>query len=346
MIKNISQSVKSIPLLMRTAGVLDNRKVNVQEGVIKGSKKNFRTYYYTPLRENTSNLPGILLVHGMSVYGIEDARLIELARNLSASGYFVATPEFQEIKQLLIREESIENIGDALIGLKKETGLFNRNRLGFFSVSFSGGMGLLSLSGEKIRNEVSSVLVVGPYTDFRETVPFVLGNPNADEYGYFVFLYNFIHLAIKNSKMLEDVLFESALDNGFHRGDKSIAPNLAKNLSKRDKEIFESINKSPAFRMDLGKEFITKKPEIARGLSPIFEIQKIQAHITLIHGRNDNVISAEESIKASRILTEYNRPHVLELTGLLSHGDKVPVHSQLGDVPGIAKAFGCFLANI
>ncbi|MBE7413481.1 MAG: hypothetical protein L6Q54_06765 [Leptospiraceae bacterium] len=344
--KNITQSIRSIPLLLRSAGVLDNNKIEIRKEILKGQKKEYRVYYYFPQKKNISNLPGILLVHGMSVYGIEDKRLIELAKNLSASGYVVATPEFPEIKQLQIREESVDNICDTIFGFKKERNIFNSERMGFFSISFSGGMGLVSLTREKFRDNINSIFVVGPYTDFRETVPFVLGNPNADDYGYCIFLYNYIHLAIKNSKNLEEVILESALDNGFHRNEKSLAPSLVNKLSKRDREIFVKIQRDPEFRISIGNEFVTKKPEIAKNLSPIFEIHKLKAHISLVHGRNDNVISSEESVKAARILTEHNKPHILELTGLLSHGDKVPVHSQLGDIPGMAKAFGYFFSHI
>jgi len=45
-------------------------------------------------------------------------------------------------------------------------------------------------------------------------------------------------------------------------------------------------------------------------------------------------------------MNAYNIDHVLELTGLLSHGDKIPFWKQLSSLPGLSHAFGYFFENL
>ncbi len=57
--------------------------------------------------------PGIVVVHGMHELGINEPRLVNFARSLAASGFFVMTPLVPGIADYRVQGESADLIGTA-----------------------------------------------------------------------------------------------------------------------------------------------------------------------------------------------------------------------------------------
>ncbi|MBP6740080.1 MAG: hypothetical protein KA146_08810, partial [Leptospiraceae bacterium] len=86
--------------------------------------------------------------------------------------------------------------------------------------------------------------------------------------------------------------------------------------------------------------------EPANSISPIFYIHKMKSPVCLVHGKNDNVIPENESLTLASRMKEAGLDFYLEITGLLSHGDKVPFWNQLGSLPSLSTAFGYFFEKL
>ena len=310
----------------------------------KDQAKRYRTKVYTCSKSRKA----VLLFHGMGVLGIDDPRLIELASNLCISGFTVFTPELEEVKNLKIRIETVENIRDIVLSLDsfQEKYPFEEG-LGFFSVSFGAGLGLIALSDGEIQKKFSSMCVVGGFANFEAVVPHVLEHFETENYGNFILLHNFIHMTVTNSEKLESVLWEAAMDNALNRKNgEAVAPKLQSALNSRDKEIFERICKEKSFRKALGEEIRESAGLLLRDLSPIHYIKEISIPVSIIHGRNDYVIPETESMVISKQMSDCGIQNRLEITSLLSHGDKVSYWRHINEIPGLAEAFGYFLIRI
>src|SRR5271157_1200939 len=75
----------------------------------KGSAVPARIY----LPRGVVSAPGIVVVHGMHELGINEPRLVNFARALAASGFFVMTPEVRGIADYRVEAESADLIGTA-----------------------------------------------------------------------------------------------------------------------------------------------------------------------------------------------------------------------------------------
>jgi len=72
---------------------------------------------------------------------------------------------------------------------------------------------------------------------------------------------------------------------------------------------------------------------------------KITCPVTIIHGKDDNVIPASQSILLYTLLKEKNKHVHLELSELLDHGDMQFRFSIIRQIANMAKAINYFLFN-
>lgn len=336
--------------MLRYAGILNSAQIFTEEFFLTSilrEGKEYRVFSYTPMDPEPEKLPGILLIHGLSARGIEDERIVELARNLSSLGFVVFTPELEEITQLQIIPESIENITDCILSIKHEPHRFAVDRLGFFSVSLSGGMGLVALADSRVQGLVNAALILGAYSDFETVIPYVLEHFEEDNYAGLVLLYNYLDRIQDVSPELKKFLFVAALDNGLRRGKGELeAPELWQNLEDEDKGFIKDFFENSLFRKELGEKIQKSSPELLRELSPIYFLDHLKLPLAILHGESDAVLSEKESIQLAIELKKRKTPFLLEITGLLSHGDTLPMYKQLKEVPGLANGFGYFFTNL
>ena len=339
-----------ISFLLKSSGLFRfSSSVRIEEGFLpikRDPKKKYRVKYFFTKKHYENKPPTILLTHGMSGYGIDDIRMTDVAISLSSCGYNVVVPEFEEIKALKITPESAQNIKDVFLVILEQEKLNTKN-IGFFSISFSAGYGLVAFADPEIASKVKSIIAIGGFSELLDTCRFALGNYLKDDYPGNILFYNYLHLLYDDSDALAETFYQAALDNGFSRSDKDkIAPKLYEKLSKRHKEIFDRVKVDTDFRKDLVQKISAAYETPAKSISPIYYVDKIKSPVCLIHGKNDDVISETESIKLAAKMKQFNLEFTLELTGLLSHGDKIPVWKQIGSLPGLASAFGYFFKNL
>ncbi len=313
----------------------------------KTKDKTLKVKIINAKNKSDKKLPGVLLLHGMNKMGIEDPRILNLAYIISSLGYTTILPEVQEVTELKIGAETLDAVSLTVETILDRSDLFLDERLGFFSVSFCGGMGMISITNPEISKRIKAIATIGSYSNFETTIPHVLDNFEIDNYGTCIFFYNFIDHFEKNSENLKIYFYEAAMDNGLKRfGNLAKAPEILKNLSKKEVILLKGIENGKEFRKSLFEEFQKKSKSLMEYLSPINYVEKIFSSVSLVHGRGDIVIPENETIELASKLNQFNKPFAMEITKLLSHGDTLPIWKQIPGVPGLASTFGYFFSNI
>ncbi|WP_061221580.1 hypothetical protein [Leptospira borgpetersenii] len=298
----------------------------------------------TKVLENPGNTkkPVIYLQHGMSFKGIDDERILALGNNLANRGFRVYLPELPEVKNLLIRSETISNIRAAFLRIHT----LEKSSVSYLSASFSAGMGFVALANQECQKVLTSAFLIGAFSDFRKTLPFVLKNYGIESYAVNVMMYNYIHLIRSQPEILKKYFLESALDNGLSRtGNMALGPKIFSSLEEGDKNFIKKFLESSDFRENIALEIKAIVPEsFAIETSPAFFADRFFKPCFLLHGNDDSVISPQESKDLRDLILENKDSSVSFLeTGLLTHGDHRPFYSRLSEIFPMAKFWGEYL---
>jgi dienelactone hydrolase len=292
-------------------------------------------YRYSP----ASRLRGtILMVHGMTLRGIDDPRLENLGRSFASMGFEMVAPLFPEVRDLRITAETVSKIEDAVTWLSEDV----QGSVALFSASFSGGLSIVAAC-RAIKNKLSAVCTVGTLGDVDSTLDFLLGQQGIDDYGTLVVLWNFLPVP-------EDVrtaLYIAAADNGLIREPPELGKFVA-GMKSTERELFERLRQDPAFRMERWKEFSSTSQfrELRQNVSPLLHVGKMPFRLVLVHGEADNVIPKEESEKLDRAFREAGTETQLCVTPLISHGDGSIGLSAAPQAWKLASAMGSFFSAI
>ncbi len=126
-----------------------------------------RVHIYSP--RGIGFAPGIVIVHGMHRLGIDDPRLVNSARAVASSGFFVMTPLVPGIADYRVERESADLIGTAAQSFAQE---LNVPKVGILAISFSGGLSLLAASDPQFSQSIAWVASVGGYYDLAHVLRF------------------------------------------------------------------------------------------------------------------------------------------------------------------------------
>lgn len=342
--------VKGIPLISYFSGLRKNDRATVKDLTIPISEKqSTRARLFYPANRDPKDLPGIYMPHGMNVLGIDDERMMNLAKNIALSGYSVLTPEIEEVRSLKIEEKIVEIIISQFRSFYQREDLHKKDNVSFLSVSFSGTLGMISFSQNEVRSMVRSSMVIGSCANFIDTFEYAIENFLIDNYAGIILFYNYLHfLDRKLHSQIAETLFEYAVDNGLIRtGEMAMGPKLHKNLKLPAREFMSRLMEDDEFRLEISSAIRETLPtNLARNLSPYYHIANFKSPLSLLHGSTDPVISPMESRKIHQSLANRNHSVHLEISDLITHGDQVPLYSQIRGVPGVARAFGYYFSWI
>jgi hypothetical protein len=107
----------------------------------------------------------ILLVTGLHPAGIDEPRLMRLARELSASGVAVVTPEIPELQRFAITPLITDAIEQSAAWVASQATLAPDGRIGLIGVSFSGGLSMVAAGRPGLRDRLAFVLTFGGHAD-------------------------------------------------------------------------------------------------------------------------------------------------------------------------------------
>lgn len=107
----------------------------------------------------------VLLVSGLHPSGIDEPRLVRLARQLSGNGLAVVTPDIPELSRFEIRPEITDAIERAAVWLASDSGLAPDHRVGMMGISFSGGLSIIAAGRPSLAGRVAYVFSFGGHDD-------------------------------------------------------------------------------------------------------------------------------------------------------------------------------------
>lgn len=238
------------------------------------------------------------MVHGVHHLGIEEPRLVALARAMSASGIRVLTPELRSLADYRVESASIDLIGYSARCLSESLG----EKVGLLGISFAGGLSLLAASEPQYEPYVRFVFSVGSHDELERVLRFFITNkivrPDgttlrmaAHEYGPLVLIY-------------------SHVEDFFPAGDVSTAHEALKLLlweqvddsrkqaallspSSRQKMDLLYDHHVDALAVEMEQSVASHRGEMAL-VSPRGRLQSLHVPTFLLHGAADNVIPPSE----------------------------------------------------
>lgn len=107
----------------------------------------------------------LLLVPGVHMDGIDETRLVGMARDLARTGYAVVTVAPPDLRRFQITPANTDVIEDAARWVASQPELAPDGRLGMVGISFSGGLSIVAAGRDSLRDKVAFVMSFGGHGD-------------------------------------------------------------------------------------------------------------------------------------------------------------------------------------
>jgi dienelactone hydrolase len=310
-----------------------------------------------------------LLVSGLHPAGIDEPRLVRLARQLAASGMAVVTPDIPGLSIFEIAPrltDSIEATARWMTTMPSVTA--GDGRIGMMGISFSGGLSLVAAGRPEVRNKIAFVVSLGGHDDLPRVLRYLctgaepyprqqLGGQDTPfvraphDYGVAVILLGVADRLVPVSQVdrlkavVREFLAASALDSVDHDAasrEFTRLRELPKTLPEPSATLVRYLNDRDV--VHIGAKLL---PYIALyGGDPALSVShspKPSAPVFLLHGLDDNVIPTIES----EYLADDLRGHVpvrLLLSGLITH-TTVDSQARVRDVLQLGDFWGDVLSR-
>src|SRR5436190_3132422 len=359
---------------VRHVADLDTRPERERELAIPTRRGSMRGRVYEPPQSRRTTL----LVSGLHPSGIDEPRLVRLARQLSASGVTVITPDIPELSGFEITPAITDSIEQSAASLAGESGLAPDHRVGLVGISFSGGLSIVAAGRPSLADRVAYVLSFGGHDDLPRVLRYLCtgtepypqdavrltagGADNTEtirpfvrpphDYGVAVILLGTADRLVPSAQVaplrraLRRYLLASALDTNVDKNSAAREFDELRSLQKKLPEPSASLLRLVNDRdvVHLGSRLL---PYIsAYGGDAALSVSKSAkpaAPVFLLHGTDDNVIPSIESEYLAADLRGH-APVRLLLSGLISHAEADrPVHA--GDVLLLAGFWGDVLSR-
>jgi dienelactone hydrolase len=355
---------------MRRIADLDTIATGEREIAIPSTRGPLRARLYQPSRSTRRTA---LLVSGLHAAGIDEPRLVALARHLSANGLAIVTPDIPELSRFEITPAITNAIEEAGVWLAADSGLAADHRVGLMGISFSGGLSVIAAGRPSMKDRAAFVFAFGGHDDLPRVLRYLCtgieerpgakvrlrADNAADEpfvraphdYGVAVILLGIADRVVPPAQAgplraaVRRFLWASHLD----RVDKAEANrefaalrDVAKRLPEPAATLMRYVNDRDV--VHLGPKLLPYvryyggDPALSLSRSP-----KPSVPVFLLHGLDDNVIPAVESEYLAEDLRGHAPVHLL-LSGLISHAEADrPKH--VNDVLQLAGFWGDLLSR-
>lgn len=115
----------------------------------------------------------VLLVSGLHPSGIDEPRLVALARQLAASGVSVVTPDIVDLRQFTITPVITDSIEQAAVWLASQPEFASDGRIGLMGISFSGGLAIVAAGRASLRDHIAFVFSLGGHDDLPRVLKYL-----------------------------------------------------------------------------------------------------------------------------------------------------------------------------
>jgi fermentation-respiration switch protein FrsA (DUF1100 family) len=269
-----------------------------------------------------------LVVPGLHSGGIDEPRVVHLARALAASGVAVVTPEFPELDRFAIASDFPDTIEAIALDLASSPGLAPDGRVGLIGISFGGGPTVVAAGSPALRDRIAYVFVLGGYADLPRVMDHLSRDPRVHDYGVALVL-----LSVAGRMVPPDQV--AGLSAGIRRFLHASSltredPARAEREFEASREYAGTLPEPSATLLALvnARDVAQLGPRLAPHLAAFTHAAALSpsrsplptAPVFLLHGVDDPVIPASESVRLAELL----RPHApvrLLLTPVLTHAD-------------------------
>jgi dienelactone hydrolase len=353
----------------RRVADFDATRVTTREIEVPTRRGPMRARIYEPEGSHTR---AALLTSGLHASGIDEPRLVRLARDLASSHIVIVTPDIPELSRFEIAPAITDAIEDAGVWLASDATLAPDHTAALMGISFSGGLSIVAAGRPSLANRVAYVFSLGGHDDLARVLRYLctgqearpmadvqLGSPGTEtfvlpphDYGVAVILLSLADRVVPPAQAerlragVRQYLWASALDGGV---DKASAPAEFDKVRALQRTLPEPSATLLRYVLDrdvvhLGRRLLplvgsTAAPD---GLS-VSKSPKPSAPVFLLHGLGDNVVPPVESEYLAADLRGH-APVRLLLSGLISHAEAdQPMH--VGDVLQLAGFWGDVLSR-
>ena len=336
-----------------------------REVTIPTARGPLRARVYQPTR---SHRRAALLVSGLHPSGIDEPRLVRLARALAASGLAIVTPDIPDLSRFEITAAIPDAIEEAGGWLASEPELSAGKKVGLMGISFSGGLSIVAAARPSVANRVESVFALGGHDDLPRVLRYLCtgsepypshqlgggaGQPFVrapHDYGVAIILLGVAERVVPRAQVeplraaVRRFLLASALDTNVDKEQAArefaALRQTAKRLPEPSATLLRYVNDRDV--VHLGARLL---PYVGSyGSDPSLSVSKSprpSVPIFLLHGTDDNVIPPIESEYLAEDLRGHSRVRLL-LSGLISHAEADrPAH--VGDLLQLAGFWGDLL---
>ena len=286
----------------------------------------------------------VLVMPGFNSNGIDEPRLAALAEDIAASGFPVMAIALPDLQQFRLSPDSTDVIEDAIAWMAQQPRLAPDGKIGIIAVSFSGGLSIVAAGRDSVRDRVAFVVSLGGHGDMRRvlrylatgTTPSVTGvetHPPHD-YGVAVILNSLADRGIVPSEQV--VPLRSAIETYLRASqatvisDAAAAPifeqarTMAAALPEPSRTYMQYVNdrdvkKLGAVLVDYLNQSGIDDPALSPELAP-----PPTAATFLLHGNDDNIIPAAESVLLAQHLRGKGVRTKVLLSGLITHASVNP----------------------
>ena len=130
-----------------------------------------RAYGYQPVRVLGR---GIMLVPGVHAAGIDEPRLVGFARDLASMGHPVLTVELPDLVHYEVTPRTTDMIEDAAAWMVRQPDYAGEDgRVGMMGISFGGGLSIVAAGRATIRNRIAFVMSFGGHGDLPRTLRYL-----------------------------------------------------------------------------------------------------------------------------------------------------------------------------
>ena len=326
--------------------------VRITERMVYARTKDtlIRARVYAPVAGSASQT--LLLVSGLHPTGIDEPRLVGLARTLAEANVTVVSPEIPELSRFEITPTLTDRIEAVALWVATESGISPTGKIGLIGVSFSGGLAVVAAGRPSLQGRLLYVLSFGGHDDLRRVLQYLCrGNERRPphDYGLAVALLHVADRLVPPDQVapLRDAVRRFLWASYLDRADKQQAQreflalrDVARTLPEPAATLLTYVNNRDVKR--LGPRLLPHtRPYVgAPALSPSLSPHPT-APVFLLHGRDDNVIPAAES----RNLADRFRGKVdvrLLITPLISHAE-ADQHARFADIARLADFWGDLL---
>ena len=279
----------------------------------------------------------ILTFHGMTMLGSMDQRFINACRSLAGCGYTVVAVQMDSMQNLLIHDSIVEETVKIISAVADNREICPSGKVSIFAASFAGGICMIASSDKRISDKISSICLIGSFSDIETSIRYLLSAQESDSYGRLIILKNFLKYSFDVPASVGKAI-DIALADNFYEREKAELPSFLNSLSLSNYDLIRRLLEDPYFRIYHWNRI--KKNEYIQGLIDRFSarnyLKKTNASIVIIHGVSDNVIPVFESIRLYNELQRLKVKSKLILTPLMGHSD---VKLSLNLLPSVIDLF-------